>query len=152
MRPDITNRLCRLAISLVMFGPSIMGLAAAQAQSDECAKLGQVLMARGKLIEEVSRYDKKRPTPDAACATFTKLVESTNASIVEVEKNGVWCHVPPEALPALKGQQEGISKARANACAAAVQMKKQQEEARKSPLLGGGSVLGGPVKVPQGAL
>ena len=96
-----------------------------------------------------------------ACAAFTELAGNTTSVISELETNGSWCHAPPEALPAMEAQKTQIMSARTNACNAAAQQKKMEQQAKQQqqqqlkgagPIGGGGDVLGGPIKVPQGAL
>jgi hypothetical protein len=131
---------------LVVAAPS-----SALAQSSECEDLGKKLTAYGSLMQRAQNFQKKKPTPDEACSIFTNLQSAGKAVIPALEQNGSWCHVPDEALTNIKAQQDQISKVRANACSVAAQMKKQQQQ-QGPGLLGGGDVLGGPMRVPQGAL
>ena len=124
-----------------------------RAQSSECDDLGKKLNAYGSLMQRAQGFQKKKPTPDEACSLFTNLQSAGKAVIPALEQNGSWCHVPDQALVNIKAQQDQISKVRNNACTVAAQMKKQQQQQQQGPgLLGGGDVLGGPMRVPQGAL
>jgi len=140
---------------------------AARAQSDECQALGQVIQRQGELTQAAQGIGKKKMTPALiaqACATFGKLAANTKDAIAKLEKDGAWCHAPPNILDALKSSQPNISKAQSNACNASANVKKMEQQARAAqerqkkqmqgagPIGGGGDVLGGPIKVPQGAL
>lgn len=125
----------------------------ASAQSSECDNLGKKLNAYGALMQRAQGFQKKKPTPDEACSVFTGLFNAGKDVIPALEQNGAWCHLPDNILAGIKGQQDQISKVRGNACGVAAQMKKQQQQQQQGPgLLGGGDVLGGPMRVPQGAL
>ncbi|MFM8700443.1 MAG: hypothetical protein ACKOC1_03485 [Hyphomicrobiales bacterium] len=129
----------------------------AQGASDPCASLGKLFSDRGKLIETIQGFQKKKPTAAQACNAFTSLAKLTTATIKATGQDGAWCHVPDNVLPSLESQQEDISKARSEACGVAANERKMQQRAggsnaRQGPLGGAGDILGGPVKLPQGAL
>lgn len=132
----------------------VFGFAAspAAAQSKECEKLAKVFQSRMKTIQEVESFQTRRPTADRACGTFARLQEQTASAVAELERNGDWCHVPPDVLPGLKQQQDQIADARKNACGVAQQQRKSAEDAKRQGLLGGGDIIGGPMRLPQGAL
>lgn len=137
------------ALAVLLAGP-------ARAQDAACDDLGKKLDAYGKLMQRVQSFQKKKPTADEACAAFTNLQSAGKTAIPLLEQNGAWCHVPDQAINNIKAQQEQIAKVRANACNVAAQMKKQQQQGGPGGpgggLLGGGEVLGGPMRIPQGAL
>ena len=125
----------------------------AKAQSSECEALGKKLNAYGALMQRAQGFQKKKPSPDEACSVFTGLFNAGKDVIPTLEQNAAWCHLPDNVVTGIKGQQDQISKVRSNACGVAAQMKKQQQQQQQGPgLLGGGDVLGGPMRVPQGAL
>ena len=134
----------------------------AQAQSAECMGMMKLLKDRVTLLQQWQGMQKKKQaTAPAACNLFTQLNSKVTAAIAEVEKNGTWCHVPEQVLPTLKDEQPKVSKARADACKAASMQKQmeaqrarqqQQQRSAPGPLGGGDSVVGGPIKMPQGAL
>jgi hypothetical protein len=133
----------------------------ALAQSSECEKIGKLLQERSSLIQQIQSMGKKKKlTPDSACGLFGRLQANGNAVIAALDKDGAWCHVPDQVLPNIKTQNGQIGTNRVKACNVAAQQKKMMEAARKQQsegggLLGGsaaGDVLGGPIKLPQGAL
>lgn len=139
----------------------------ARAQSAECTAIGELLKRQGELSQTAQSYGKKKMTPAliaSACATFGKLSANTSEAIAKLEKDGDWCHAPGSFLDALKESQPNIAKAQKDACTAAANIKKMEQQARQQaeqqkkqmqgagPIGGGGDVLGGPIKVPQGAL
>jgi hypothetical protein len=139
----------------------------ARAQSDECQALGKVIQRQGELTQAAQGIGKKKMTPaliSQACSTFVQLAANTKEAIAKLEKDGAWCHAPPTILDALKASQPNITKAQSNACTASANVKKQMQQAKAQqeqqkkqmkgagPIGGGGDVLGGPIKVPQGAL
>jgi len=126
----------------------------ARAAGDPCPALGQFFMEREKLIAQINEFHKKKPTAELACQTFTSLSKSTSTTIAAVERDGAWCHVPDTAAPNLKTQLSQIEKAKAEACKAAADQEKAQKDGKNQQFLGGNSddVLGGPAKLPQGAL
>lgn len=138
-----------LAVSAAgAFAPTL-----AQAQDAACESLGKKLNTYGALMQRAQGFQKKKPTPDEACSVFTGLANAGKDVIPELEQNAAWCHLPDNILAGIKGQQDQIVKVRGNACGVAAQMKKQQQQQQQGPgLLGGGDVLGGPMRVPQGAL
>jgi hypothetical protein len=134
----------------------------ARAQSAECQGMMKLLQDRVSLLQQWQTMQKKKQvSPAGACNLFTQLSSKVSAAIVEVEKNGTWCHVPEQVLPGLKDEQPKVSKARGEACKAVAMQKKmqaqqqqraQQQRSNQGPLGGGDSVVGGPIKMPQGAL
>ncbi len=138
-----------LFAACIVFG---FAAAPAAAQSNECERLAKNFQNRMKTIQEIENFQKRRPTADKACGAFTRLQEQTASVVAEIERNGAWCHVPPDVLPGLQQQQAQIVDARQNACGAAQQQRKAAEEAKRQGLLGGGDIIGGPMRIPQGAL
>lgn len=131
----------------------------AQAQSAECMGMMKVLKDRVTLLQQWQTMQKKKQaTAPAACNLFTQLNAKVTTAIAEVEKNGTWCHAPDELLANLKDEQPKVSKARGDACKAASTQKQmeaqraRQQRSAPGPLGGGDSVVGGPIKMPQGAL
>ncbi len=149
-----------LAMAAVGFIVLASGQVQAQASS-ECAAAGPMMQERGKMMQRVQAFQKKRPTPVEACAAFGALVGNGNKLIPWVETNGSWCHVPAEFLGNLKTQHDQLTKVRAQACTAAAQQKKMMEQAKRAqqqggaargPMGGGDEIVGGPIRMPQGAL
>jgi hypothetical protein len=126
---------------------------------NECQAVAPMMQERASLMKRAESFRKKKPTPTEACNVFTSLQKNGTQIVPWVETNGAWCHVPPEFLTNLKQQQEQISKVRTQACAAMAQEKKMIEQAKRGqakgapgPLGGGDEIVGGPIKMPQGAL
>jgi len=138
-----------------------LGTGHAAAQANDCGAAGPMMIERQQLMQRIEGYRKKRPSAIDACNTFTALTRNGATLIPWVETNGAWCHVPPEFAPNLKSQQEQMVKVKNQACTAAVQQKKlqaqakrQQQQGQQRPgLMGGGDeIVGGPIRMPQGAL
>jgi hypothetical protein len=125
-----------LILLLLSAGTSV---ANAQGATDPCAALGKLLSDRGKVVQNIQGFQKKKPTAAQACDAFTSLSKLSTAAIKATEQDGAWCHV------------------RSQACGVAANEKKMQQRAgggtaKQGPLGGTGDILGGPVKLPQGAL
>ena len=123
------------------------------AADDPCEALGKLLTNRAELIQVVQAYHDKKPTAEEACATFTKLSSVNSTSITAAQRDGSWCHAPDTLVPNLKNQQAQIDKAKANACKVAADMKKAPQNAGPPGKFGGSDgIVGGEMKLPQGAL
>ncbi len=128
--------------------------------NDPCVKLGETMQARMKLIEQIQGFKDKKPTADQACSVFTRLSRANKNAIAGLERDGAWCRAPETVAASLKEQQSQIDTGRSNACKVAADQKKLQQQqgaaagrgAQTGPLGGTGDVLGGPQKLPQGAL
>lgn len=132
---------------------ALLSASHASAQDAACEDLGKKLNTYGQFMQKAQSFQKKKPTADEACSVFTSLQQAGKAVIPALDQNGAWCHVPDNAAANIKAQQDQITKVRANACNVAAQMKKQQQQGPAGGgLLGGGDVLGGPMRVPRGAL
>ncbi len=126
-----------------------------RAVDDPCPALGKIMAERVNLIQHVQSYKDKKPTADEACSSFTKLAKSNSTAISALERDGAWCRAPDGSVDNLKAQQPQIESAKANACKVADEQKKAAANggaAQRQPLGGTGDILGGPVKLPQGAL
>ncbi|PSC04629.1 hypothetical protein SLNSH_12720 [Alsobacter soli] len=138
----------------------VMGVASpsfAQAPA-ECAAIGPMLKQRGELLQRVQAFHKKKPTAVEACSVFSNLAANGSKVMPWLKANQDWCHVPPEVAQNIGAQEAAVNKAKANACQAAATQKKMEAQAKKGGgqapgLFGGGDdVVGGPIKMPQGAL
>ncbi|WP_460449206.1 hypothetical protein [Alsobacter sp. SYSU BS001988] len=128
-------------------------------QAADCAEIGPMLQERGKLLQRAQGFAKKKPTAAEACGVFTSLANNGAKIMPWLKSNSEWCHVPPEVATNVGAQGAQVAKAKANACQAAAMQKKMEAQARqgggqKQPgLFGGGDdIVGGPIKMPQGAL
>ena len=134
---------------------SLSAAPSALAAEDACMALNKLLGERIKMIQHVQSYKDKRPTADEACTSFTQLAKLNVSSVTAVERDGTWCRAPEGFADNLKTQQAQIEAAKTGACKAAAEQKKAQASgagAPQGPLGGTGDVLGGPMKLPQGAL
>jgi hypothetical protein len=127
----------------------------AHAAEDPCVGLTKVLNDRGQLMQHIQSFQTKRPTAQEACNVFTKLSKINVTTVGALDRDGAWCRAPDTLGPTLKGQQGQIDTAKANACKIAEQQKKGAAkggaEARQ-PFGGTDEILGGAIKLPQGAL
>lgn len=159
LRVRVGGPLCTLAGALVLAG-TLLGAGPAAAQvSDDCIPLVKVMKEHGALMQRLNAMNKqKQKDANQFCSVFQQLGAKVNQAIPEVEKNGSWCHVPDNVLPALKASLPQIDKAKGQACGVAAQQRKMmnqqkaQQRGGPGPLGGGDSVVGGPIRMPQGAL
>lgn len=125
--------------------------------NNDCMKIGKALQVRAGLVTQAQKLGKKSK-PDAFCSVYTRIFANGNSLIPELERNAAWCHVPDNVLGAIKTQHAQVTKAKGQACQAAAQFRKMEQQARQNapreqaPWGGTGDVLGGPLRVPQGAL
>ena len=133
---------------------------AQDAAADPCSRLGATMQERMKIIGQVQGFKDKKPTAQDACAVFTKLSSINKSAIEGLVRDGAWCRAPENFAESLKQQQSQIDQGKANACKAAADQKKMESQKgaamqggpKTGPMGGAGDVLGGPVKLPQGAL
>ena len=132
---------------------------AQDATNDPCAKIGVLMQERGQIIQQIQGFKDKKPTADQACAVFTKLSSVNKNAVQGLERDGAWCRAPENVAVSLKQQQDQIDQGKANACKAAADQKKMQTQQgaagpgpKTGPIGGTGDILGGPAKLPQGAL
>ena len=127
----------------------------AHAAEDPCVGLTKILGDRGQLMQHIQTFQTKKPTAQEACDLFTKLSKINVTTVSSLDRDGSWCRAPDTLGPTLKGQQGQIDAAKANACKIAEQQKKgpaaSAAEARQ-PFGGTDEILGGAMKLPQGAL
>lgn len=124
---------------------------AVDCQKDFAALMG----ARQQIIGRINDFNKKRPTPQAACQALTQLVNSDQKTMSWLETNKAWCQIPDEVPNSLKQQSTQTTTIRAKACGAAAMQAKQiaQMKAAQQRQAGGPSGLpGSGVRLPQGAL
>lgn len=136
--------------------------AAASAQAagnDPCAKLGAVMQERVKIIAQVQGFKEKKPTAQEACSVFTKLSSVNKSAVDGLVRDGAWCRAPESVAESLRQQQGQIDAGKENTCKAAADQKKMESQQgaaapgqKMGPLGGTGDILGGPQKLPQGAL
>jgi hypothetical protein len=154
-----TGLLTAAGIILAVIAMPIVASQPASAQAEDCKPLVKMMQERGVLLQRLNAMNaKKQKDPAQFCAVFQQLSAKLSETIPEIERNGSWCHVPDAVLPGLKAEQPKIAQARTQACKVAAEQKKMQEAARSQQqrgpgLLGGGDgIVGGPVRMPSGAL
>ncbi len=131
----------------------------AAAQSEACQPIAKLVQERAALMQRFNTLNKaSKKDPAQFCALFQQMQANITKTIPELELNGSWCHVPDTVLPGLKAEQPKINQARAQACKVAADQKKMMEAQRNQQqrgpgLLGGGDgIVGGPIRMPSGAL
>lgn len=144
-------------LAAAIVGPGLTAAGPARAQANDCAAAGPMMQERAKLMQRIESFKKKKPTPTEACSLFSSLAANGAKLLPWIETNGEWCHVPADFSAAIKGQQDQIVKVRAQACGMAAKEKQMMDQARKGgqgngPLGGGDEVIGGSIRMPQGAL
>ena len=152
--------LSALALAFAMTVTGSHSALAQQAADDPCVKLNTLMQNRMNLIEHIQGFKEKKPTAQEACSAFTKLSSANKSAVDGLQRDGAWCRAPESIAASLKTQQDQIDQGKAVACNAAVEQKKMQNQQgaggakipNTGPLGGTGDVLGGPVKLPQGAL
>jgi hypothetical protein len=133
----------------------IVGLVAgtAFAADDPCVNLTKLLNERGQYIQQAQGFQKKKPTADEACTVFTKLSKINVTTAAALDRDGAWCRAPDTLADNLKGQQTQIDAAKTNSCKVAeAQRKGQAAGGQHQPFGGGDEIVGGGLKLPQGAL
>ena len=153
-------RMVRLAAAAISAAVVIGAASPAFAQeASECQAIGPMLQQRGALLQKAQSFSKKKPSAAEACSVFTSLAANGAKVMPWLKANADWCHVPPEVAQNIGAQETAVKKAKANACQAAAMQKKMEAQAKKGGgqqgpgLFGGGDdVVGGPIKMPQGAL
>ncbi|WP_244643553.1 hypothetical protein [Alsobacter metallidurans] len=161
---DVRARLAvRFALAVMMGGAALASFgsqAHAQAAASDCASIGPLLQQRGALLQRATNFAKKKPTAAEACSVFTSLAANGAKVLPWLKTNADWCQVPPQVTETITQQSAQVNKAKANACQAAAMQKKMEAQAKRGGggpqapgLFGGGDdVVGGPIKMPQGAL
>jgi hypothetical protein len=125
--------------------------------NSDCLKIGKSLQVRAGLVTQAQKLGKKSK-PDVFCSVYTRIFANGTSLIPELERNAAWCHVPDNVISAIKSQHAQVTKAKGQACQAAAQFRKMEQQARQNapreqaPWGGTGDVLGGPLRVPPGAL
>ena len=148
----------RLSVSSMAAGLVLVGMAMAlpvKAAEDPCVSLDKLIMVRVQVIQRIQGFKDKKPTAEEACGVFTQLAKVNATSITSLERDGAWCRAPDGLADNFKAQQVQIETGKTNACKAAADQKKAAANggaAQQAPLGGTGDILGGPIKLPQGAL
>lgn len=143
--------LAALAVPLVTLGAT--SPAQAQAASG-CEKIKDYLTERQNLVKRINGLGKK-VSPKDACAVFGELVSNGNQTLKWVSSNKEWCQIPDQFAAGLKADHDKATSIRANACKVAAQQAQMEKRAKEQGGLmggGGGDILTGPMRIPQGAL
>jgi len=139
------------------------GEAHAQAASS-CEVGANMLKSRAPLIARIQGFAKSKPTAAQACAAFNQLAANGVQITKWLDANGSWCQVPEQVGATLKADQPRVAQIRTQTCNVAAQQAKMMTQARqqqaqaaqgggeRNPLGGSDTILGGDLKLPQGAL
>jgi hypothetical protein len=158
LRRPTRSGLTGLSLMAAAFAACLGGAPAARAQSDECQSLAKLLKSNSEMVQRFQAEAKsKKLNPQQACSSLSAIQSTSNSLAKALEANGAWCHAPDNLLPQIKQLAANVGKSRAQACSVAEKMKKMQSQqaqggGKQGPLGGTGDILGGPIKVPQGAL
>lgn len=122
-------------------------VAHAHALTPTCqADLDKHASKRLEIIQKINGFQKKKPTAQAACATFGGLVKAEADMLKWMEDNTAWCQLPEPFVADFKKGTEQAVKARGQICTAAKRQAQQQNAAPRGPAPGSG------VQLPKGAL
>lgn len=95
--------------------------------------IGALTKKRQSIIDQLNKLakgdgGKKQLDPVASCPKLRALVAAEHELLAYLTKNKDWCSVPDEALQNISTSQSNSSKVANQACTAAAQMKKAQEQ------------------------
>jgi hypothetical protein len=137
-------------------GAALSGAAFAQASNCQ-TDFQKHIEPRQRLIERINGFQKRRPTPQAACSTMSQLVAADAKLSKWVDENKDWCQIPDGVVEQLKTGAGQAQRARGQACgaakqqAAAIARARAQQRAAQSGG-GGAPAVGSGVRLPSGAL
>jgi hypothetical protein len=136
---------------------SSAGVTPAAAQSPSCqADFQKVMGPRMALIQRVNGFQRRRPTPQQACSTFSSLQAADRRVLAWMTENKDWCQIPDQLVEQLQSASGQIARVRGQACNAAAQSARLQAQARRQAAQQAGPAgpppVGSGVRLPQGAL
>jgi len=144
-----------MVAAAVVGAPLMLGLGAspAAAQASGCEKITGFLNERKSIVERVNKLG-KQPKASDACALLGRLANNGNETMKWIEANKDWCQIPQNFIDGLKADHGNVTKVRGQACSVAAKQAQMEKQAREQGLLGGGGgdILTGPMRIPQGAL
>lgn len=110
-----------------------LSLSGAALAGDCNEDIGALTKKRQGIIDQLNQLaknnaGKKQLDPVASCPKLKALVAAERDLIAYLTKNKDWCSVPEEALRNVTAGDANTSKIATQACAAAAQMKKMQEQ------------------------
>lgn len=147
--------------TLGLAAASFLDAAPAFAQASGCEQIQKLLTERQSIVATLnsSSKSKHKLTPQQACGSLGKLVSNGSAALKFATANQDWCQIPPAFIDGLKADNDKAAGIRNQACNAvkqqAAMQKRAQQQAQQqgnNPFGGGDSIVGGGVKIPQGAL
>jgi hypothetical protein len=131
----------------------------AMAQASTCQTDFQKYMGpRMALIQRINGFQKRKPTPQAACSTLSQLVSADSRLSKWMTENKEWCQIPDNVVEQLQTGAGQATRARGQACGAAKNQASQIARARAAQQRaaqgggGGAPAVGSGVRLPQGAL
>ncbi|MGY6644785.1 MAG: hypothetical protein ACXIVD_06145 [Salinarimonas sp.] len=125
-----------------------------QAQGMSCNDINPMLEQRSSLVERVNALGTEDVDPRQACPVFRDLVANGEEVKEFVEENQAWCQIPQSFVDGFMQDHEQVTSVRDQACQAAAQINRLENEARQQQEQGqfGGPGLTGRFPIPQGAL
>jgi hypothetical protein len=124
-----------LAVSVMI--PSVL---CGTAYAGDCNQdIGALTKKRQGIIDQLNQLakanggGKKQLDPVASCPKLRSLVAVEHELLAYLTKNKDWCSVPDEALQNISASNSNSSKIANQACAAAAQMKKAQQQQANVP-------------------
>lgn len=138
-----------------LVAPLMLGLGTtpASAQASGCEQITGFLNERKSIVERINKLG-KQPKASDACTLLTRLSKNGNETMKWVDANKDWCQIPQDFIDGLKADHANVTKVRGQACSVAAKQAQMEKQAREQGLLGGGGgdILTGPMRIPQGAL
>lgn len=121
----------------------------AQSCNEDIAKFQERRQAQIAALNGLSKKGKGKLDPIAACPRLRSLVAIENEMFAYMTKNQSWCGVPDDVMGQVKEGKGKSANLAAQACKAAAQVKKMQQQAREG---GGGPGGPQPQRLPTGPL
>lgn len=129
LRDNVFGFLRQTGFAGVALVPHIFGNAAFAADCN--TDIGALTKKRQGIIDQLNQMTeggKKQLDPIASCPKLKSLVSAERELLAYVTKNKDWCQVPDEVFQNISISSGKTAKVANQACTAAVQMKKAQEQ------------------------
>jgi len=144
----------RAAGAILLLGFAVAAAPAANAQScqEDFAKFSQRRNAAIAGLNSLTKANKGKMDPVAACPAFRRLVAIEGEMLGYMTKNKEWCAIPDEAVAQFKSARGKSQTFATKACNFAAQMKKMQamQKAQAAQQAAGGGMQA--PKLPSGPL
>lgn len=144
----------RVRLLVLSFGfVAVAGAAHAQSCQEDFAKFSERRNAAIAGLNALTKANKGKMDPVAACPAFRRLVSVEGEMLGYMTKNKEWCSIPDDALANFKQARAKSQSFATKACNFAAQMKKMQEMQKAQAAAGGGpGGLPAQQKLPAGPL